>query len=252
MIIVIKALEKLVILQLDKFKVGLLFLMSLSVCSFASDIKGHWVDVEQGVVAEFADDKVIFTSLVHERNHYVYEYEVISNDRFELKRKISNSKYSKHTKIVFANWETDLLRVDGMGARIDGVKGELEFKRAPKLTLIDVVGTWYSIDKKDDFESSTIIRQRETSYDFENVVVNHNKKQYNKNISLDLESRFDSGFIWVQKDKETRETFYSYITSFQDNKIEYLASFNTQWSELKVDNPKHVVIPKGYTENKDL
>ena len=248
----IKALKKLEIIQLDKFKVALLFLMSLSVFSFASDVKGYWIDVEQGVIAEFADDKVIFTSLVHERNHYVYEYEVISNDRFELKRKISNSKYSKHTKIVFANWEADLLRVDGMGARIDGVKGELEFKRAPKLTLSDVLGTWYSAHKKDGFESSTIIRQRETTYDYERVAVAHDKKEYNKDINLDLESRFDSGFIWVQKDKETRETFYSYITSFQDNKIEYLASFNTKWSEVKVDDPKHVVIPKGYIENKDL
>ena len=248
----IKVLKKLENMQLDKFKVGLLFLISFSMCSFSSDIKGYWVDTEQGVVAEFADDNVIFTSLVHERNHYVYECETISDNRFELKRKISNSKYSKHTKIVFANWKTGLLRVDDMGTRIEGVKGELEFKRAPKLTLSDVVGTWYSSEKTDDFESSTIIRQREESYDYESVIVVHNKKEYNKDISLDLESRFENGFIWVQKDKETKETFYSYITSFQDNKIEYLASFNTQWSELKVDNPKHVVIPKGYTVNKDL
>lgn len=224
------------------YRITLLLICSLLFsCSDGNEsLSGYWVNPEDDFIAEFTDSKVIFTRLNGYNKQFVGSYEKIDDSRFHLKD-IDPSI----SPILLVNWDAKTFSLSATS----GKKADLLFVRAPNVTQNEILGTWYSHTKNGSYESSAIITQKDSSYDYDYIDIDHEKKTYSKSVELDIKYTFKNGFIFIETDPEYGEDDIYYLTSYSTNMMNF-TGYGVQWSQQRVTDPKHIVIPKDYSEIK--
>lgn len=202
-------------------------------------LKGYWVNKRGKAIAEITNNKAIITLLNDDEDVYTLNYVKISDHIFEL-----TGERVSHSPKMIVNWEKNYFYIKNLTKK--GQK--ITFKPAPNLTDDEVNGTWYTYEKDGYFESSVIVHQRDTSYDYDSLEIDHDEEVYGTYIDLDMKSIFTNGFMYKDPATDDQEEYIYYITSHSKDKktLTFTDSTGYQWKQVRMPNAKHIAIPEGY------
>lgn len=211
-------------------------------CSDSSrSLDGYWVDQKGKAIAEFTGEKIVITLLGDSENQYVVDYEKIDESRFHLK-----GGGLGVSPVLVVDWQRKSFSIPSLF----GKKKELSFVQAPDVSASDINGTWYTHEKEDNYESSIIVTQKDSSYDYDSLDIDHSSKTFTKRLDLNVQSNFTNGFIFNDPDPETGEEYTYYLTSYSTNTMSFTDSSGYQWSQHRKLGATHIDIPEGYKEGK--
>ncbi|MBN2768418.1 MAG: hypothetical protein JXQ68_04900 [Campylobacterales bacterium] len=114
----------------------------------------------------------------------------------------------------------------------------------------DIVGKWYDKEQDGDEENIYIITQRQDSYDYETITLNHKEKTFKKEIEKNIQFRIENGFIFVDLDSdgkpEADDNYVYYLASYTKDTMNFTDSDGYKWSEQKLQDSSDIAIPEGY------
>lgn len=217
----------------------IIFMCALIIaCSDSKQIlNGHWVAPSGNkAVAEVTDDKITVTLLNDNNNRYVASYTKTGDSTFDLK-----GFGLKDASKLLVDWKNKSFSISAENET-------LSFVQAPNVSLSDIEGTWYSHEKDGNYEFSTIVTQKGSSYDYDSLELNHLAKTYTKQIDRDIKFDFSNGFKFREVDEEAGHNYTYYLIAYETDTITFIDSGGVQWTEHRKPNATHIPIPKGYTE----
>ena len=207
-------------------------------------LEGQWFSPKPTKVIEFKNGKVIAHRIGSEEVLELAEYEQLTDSTYILK----GEKINKRVLTITADWKDNSFSLTEMSEYKDKVTGP--FTPVPKAKLSDITGTWYEHTIDQEYETSIIITQRELSYDYDSLEINHNNKTYSRMFTPNIPFTFKDGFIFNEIDPETGDTFSYYLTSYNEKEVSFIGQYGNFWTQTRSKNPSHIAIPKGYTEKK--
>lgn len=220
-------------------KILITFICALIIaCSDTNQsLNGYWVAPSGNkAVAEVTDDKIVVTLLNDNNNRYVASYTKTDDSTFNLK-----GFGLKDTSKLIVDWKNKSFSILAENET-------LSFVQAPNVSLSDIEGTWYSHQKDGDYELSTIVTQKGSSYDYDSLELNHLTKTYTKQIDRDVKFNFTDGFKFSEVDVEIGHGYTYYLTAYNTETMTFTDSSGYQWTERRKSGATHIPIPKGYTE----
>ncbi len=226
-----------------RFFVFLMLAFFVAGCSGGDNsAKGFWVSTKGDSIIEFTPSKATLTLSNESHKKFTMDYEPMDASNYRLK-----SEETKNTLIFSIDKASATLKIDSP-ENDDASKSK--YLKAPFVTAKDIVGKWYEKDQDGDEENIYIITQKEGSYDYETITLNHKEKTFKREIEKDIEFHIENGFIFVDLDtngeSQGDNNYVYYLTSFTKNIMEFIDSEGFKWSEQRLENPNDVAIPKEY------
>ncbi|MEH6628952.1 MAG: hypothetical protein V7739_21130 [Motiliproteus sp.] len=146
--------------------VALLILLAGCIDS-SPKITGFWVATDHRAIAEFVNDKIIFTFLDSDDDHVV-SFEKIDDSRYLLK-----STAETQSAIMAMDWDNKRFTLP---EKFGGT--EVDFTLALTVQLSEISGEWHGYQKKVDVESSSKVLISSDLFELSTVSLNHKIKQY--------------------------------------------------------------------------
>jgi hypothetical protein len=207
-----------------------------------NSVKGFWISTKGDSIIEFTPSKAVLTLSNESHKKFTMDYEPIDASNYRLK-----SEETKNTLIFSIDKASATLKIDSP-ENDDASKSK--YLKAPSVTAKDIVGKWYEKDQDGDEENIYIITQKEGSYDYETITLNHTKKTFKKEIEKNIQFRIDNGFIFVDLDSDGKpkagDNYVYYLASYTKDTMNFTDSDGYKWSEQRLQNPSDVAIPEGY------
>ncbi len=204
--------------------------------------KGFWISTKGDSIIEFTPSKATLTLSNESHKKFTMDYEPIDASNYRLK-----SEETKNTLIFSIDKASATLKIDS-SENDDTSKNR--YLKAPFVSSKDIVGTWYEKDQDGDEENIYIITQREDSYDYETITLNHKEKNFTREIEKDIEFHIENGFIFVDLDTNRESqgdnNYVYYLVSLTKNTMNFIDSEGFKWSEQRLEDPSDVAIPKEY------
>ena len=229
------------------FKIIMITVIStlmISCSNTKQPIEGYWFGPHNRTIVEFKNDQATFYSLSSKKPKEAVDYIQLDEFTYKLQEEENLKNRSITLNIDPNNKSFSVTEVRGTRKSTKG-----PWTLAPDLTSSDIIGTWYQHRIEGSEEYSIIIIQKKSSYSFDTLLLDHDKKTYSRTILPEIQVTFTNGFMFTETGSNKDETFYYYITSYRDNIINFVSQYGNQWSQTKVNNPTHITIPQGYTED---
>lgn len=225
-----------------RFFVFLMFAFFMVGCSGGDNsTKGFWISANRDAIIEFTPSKAILIPCDGSHKKITMDYKPIDASSYHL-----TSKDAKTSFVFSTDKASAVLKLDPP----KGMSGEYDYLKAPFVSSKDIVGTWYEKEQDGDEENIYIITQREDSYDYETITLNHKEKTFIREIEKDIEFHIENGFTFVDLSPEGKpesdDNYTYYLVSFTENTMEFTDSEGFKWSEKRLEDPNDVAIPKEY------
>ncbi len=229
-----------------RFFVFLMFTFFMVGCSEGDNAaKGFWISTKGDSIIEFMPSKAVLTLSSESHKKFTMDCESIDSSSYRLKSKDSE------TSLVFSiDKASATLKVDNSADSTS----ESAYLKAPSVAAADIVGKWYEKKQEGDEENIYIITQRQNSYDYETITLNHKEKTFKREIEKDIQFHIENGFIFIDLESDEKseadDNYVYYLTSFTKNTMNFIDSEGYKWSEQRLENPNDVAIPEGYALDK--
>lgn len=203
--------------------------------------KGFWVSAKRDSIIEFTPSKAVITLCDGSNRKITMDYESIDSSHYRLK-----SEDTETSLVFFTDKASATLKADNS---VDSTF-ENTYLRAPSIGVEDIVGKWYDKEQDGDEENIYIITQRQDSYDYETITLNHKEKTFKKEIEKNIQFRIENGFIFVDLDSdgkpEADDNYVYYLASYTKDTMNFTDSDGYKWSEQKLQDSSDIAIPEGY------
>jgi len=239
-------LQKPFIQTLVKMLVVLLSLLISSYSHAENKLEGHWIGFDNQSIAEFTDNEIIITLISEEDSNTKISANV---EQFDESRFRLINKENRVAAVLVMDWAQKAFSIQNLQRNFLF----LSFKPAPQITEADLIGTWYANEKEYGYETSSIITQKGSVYDFDFLEINHDTKSYSRDIEKDVKFTLKNGFTFIDDNSENEgeEEYSYYLMSFTKDSLNYSDAYGYQWSEYRKEGAVHPKIPDGYTEKKE-
>lgn len=218
-------------------------LCTTAVYSFSAEhsLEGFWF-CSQEAFLEFRDNKIIITASDKADQEFYLGYEAIDESRFQIKE----WPVADVSPIMTVDWQAKSFSISDASWK----RKDITCSQAPNVAPSEIIGTWYTHEINDGIESSEIVIQRESSYDFDSLKIDHGQKTYTRYIEKDVKTNFKNGFIFTDVASEDGEKYVYYINSYSNTMMKLADLEGYEWTQLRKNDAVHMAIPEGYSENK--
>jgi hypothetical protein len=199
---------------------------------------GFWLASNGEAVAEVHKNSIIVT--IYEENLITGEYTYLKLKGGKYQLTDSGTPQQESLRVFL---DGDRLTLSGSFSQFEPI----DFRQAPKLSKDDYTGIWYSHSVEQYLEDSIIVIQREHSYDFDAIYIDHALKTYEKTLNLNIKMSFENGFIFTDE-LPNNDNFVYFVESFNENTLNYIDTEGFRWSQTRMQEPEHIKIPNGYSE----